>query len=142
MPAGQHNLNGDQIIEAGSTYDKSIPVVDDLAAGLDFTGYTTGMMLLRLTVDSTGPPILSVPMISEAAADAGTTGFFVETGIVRIVIAAADSAAISFDSEVALTDNRTGVYQLEVYNGSIAWRVLEGTYQISPEAVREDDGAP
>ena len=142
MPAGQHNLIGDQIIEAGSTYDKTVPVVDVSNVDLDFTtwGMATAAMHLRLGVDSGGAPLLILPNISEANANLGVTGLYITNGNVRIVISATDSTALSYDlgvADEAIEDNRAGIYHLEVYDAALlAWRILEGTYEISPEGVR------
>ena len=47
-------------------------------------------------------------------------------GKISLLIAAADTAGLS----------GTGVYDLELVNGAIVQRILEGSYTISPEVTR------
>ena len=148
MPQGTHHFIGDQVIEAGSTYDKTIDFEDENGVPLEFLTGTDGFnavngrIFLRKTADSTGPALFELPWIDFSTAESGLSGIYVLDNSIRVVIEAKDSADLSWNSvmqvDTPLPENRTGVFQCELYDTGEAhtWRVFGGLYEISPEVVR------
>jgi len=138
MPAGTFNMTGQYKIEAGSTWDFTIPFVDEDGAALDFSAYDTARIQLRTDADATG----TVISLGAAASD-GAEGVWIVTpktnGELRVVIEASTSAAASYTGGAAQTSDRTGVFAIElgvVADSELDFRVAEGAYIIDPETAR------
>ena len=145
MPATTFALTGDNRMEAGATYDLTIPLVDSNGDPVDLTDYDpngTGAgarMKMRKTIDETSTEVLD---LTAQLAPLLEGVYIVEPptlGKVRIYIEANTLAELSFFSGAALPDNRVGVFDVEVDDGEATpgvMRVLEGPYLIDPEATR------
>jgi len=150
MPAATINLTGDKRLEAGATYDLIVPFVDEQGDPIDLTAYdpngtgTGGRMMFRRSVDEVdGVGTPPAPMLSLAPQlNPLVEGIYIveppTLGQVRIYILPATSAALSYAGGIALTDNRSGVCQLEVEGASVAdvLRLSEGNFEIDPESTR------
>lgn len=154
MAAGSFPLTGDYIIEAGDTYDVTIPLVDSFGTELSFTGYTIARMMLREDVDASGGALITLAVQTDTQADAGATGIVIgpgsgstPAGSIRITIDSDETEDISFDSGTPqpLTSQRSGVYDLEIAIPAdtgppvlleVVWRLLKGAYLVSPETTR------
>lgn len=146
MAAGSFPLIGDYAIEAGDTYDVTIPLVDGSGTPLVFTGFAVARMMLRATVDDLVSPFITLAVQDDDDADGGHPGIVIgaagedtPAGSIRITIDAAQTATLSFNS-VPLTNQRSGVYDLEIVNTTpspdLVWRLLQGAYLVDPEVTR------
>jgi len=131
-------------MEAGATYDVTIPIVDKNGDPLDLTDYdpngtgTGGRMKLREEIDELGAELLSLtPQLTPLV-----EGIYIveppTLGKVRIFIDPATLAALSFTGGAPLPDQRAGVFDLEVEGATAidVLRLLEGPFEIDPEATR------
>lgn len=114
MLAGRYDLT----VEQGSTFNLTLVYKDQRGYVIDLTGYSARMQL-RKTV-SHGSADLDLTTANGRIVVEGTAGR------ITLNIAAADTAGLS----------GTGVYDLELVNGLIVQRILEGSYTISPEVTR------
>lgn len=114
MLAGQYNLT----VEQGSTFNLTLVYKDQRGYVIDLTGYTARMQM-RATVGAS-TTVLDLTTANGRIAIEGAAGK------ITLSIAAADTAGLS----------GSGVYDLELVNGLIVQRVLEGSYTISPEVTR------
>lgn len=150
MPATSYDLTGEKRLEAGATYDVIIPFTLPNGDPLDLTDYdpngtgTGGRLMFRRTideVDGAGIPVAPILSLTPQLTALVEGVYIVEPptlGKVRIFVLPATLEALSFAGGVALTDNRSGVFDLEVEGASVAdvLRLAEGSYAISPEATR------
>ena len=123
MSAGKYNI----VIEQGSTYDVTIEYKDSNSDPIDLTGYS-GRMQIRPSI---GSPTAYLCLSSSLQADgtglnfSGSNGATPPTsGSIRIYISAVTSSLLTFDQ---------GVYDLEIYSGSYAARLLQGNVKLSKE---------
>lgn len=114
MLAGQYDLT----VEQGSTFNLTLVYKDQRGYVIDLSGYSARMQL-RTTVGAS-TTALDLTTANGRIAIEGTAGKII------LSIAAADTAGLS----------GTGVYDLELVNGLIVQRILEGSYTISPEVTR------
>lgn len=148
MTAGSLDLTEDLVIEAGSTFDLLVPLKDDAGTGLSLGAYSGIRMKLRTSIDETTAALVSLdtqtglvaPGTPDDDADLGTSGMVIDSGgtagVIRITISPADTTILS---DLGGDEVRTGVYDVEVYDTGtpvIVWRVLEGSWAVSPESTR------
>ena len=110
MSAGFHHF----IIEQGATFAQTLTLKDSTGSVVDLGGYASAEMDLRLNPEST-ESILSLTVTNGRIALGGAAG------TVTLTISAVDTGALQVGS---------GVYDLEIVNGSNVYRILEGTYTI------------
>ena len=113
MPAGTFNLTGDFRIEQGSTFSFTITVTDSVGAVYPLTGATAAAIL------------------GETYSATAQTDFTCEvaesTGVITVSLTAAETAAITITS---------GVWDIELTEGTTVTRLLQGTVEISPEVTK------
>lgn len=114
MLAGQYDIT----VEQGSTFNLTLVYKDQRGYVIDLTGYSARMQL-RSSVASSA-------VVLDLTTANGRISIDGAAGKISLLIAAADTAGLS----------GTGVYDLELVNGLIVQRVLEGSYTISPEVTR------
>ena len=126
MSAGIYNLS----IEQGATFDLEIRYKDANGDPVDLTGYS-GRMQIRPTIEST---TIYLTLSSSLQPDgtglnfSGSDNYKPSTsGSVSIFISAYTSSMLNFGQ---------AVYDLEIYSGSYAYRVLQGGVRLSKEVTR------
>jgi hypothetical protein len=128
MAAGKYSFT----IEQGSTVNFEIQYKDSTGTPVNLTGFNGKMMIRSNYADNT--PTTYATLSSSLAADGtglnfsgsnGTTPL--TSGSIGIIISAASSSAFTFD---------TARYDLEIYSGNTATRLLEGMIKIDKEVTR------
>lgn len=114
MLAGQLDL----VIEQGATFTLSLFYQDDTGAAVDITGRTARMQLRKS--DHSGNVEIELTTAN------GRISIDGPRGLIALSIAAADTAEL----------DGHGVYDLELVNGAVVERVLQGQYTVSPEVTR------
>jgi hypothetical protein len=114
MLAGRYDIT----VEQGSTFNLTLTYKDQRGYVIDLSGYSARMQLRTSAASNT--VVLDLTTANGRIAIDGTAGK------ISLLIAAADTAGLS----------GTGVYDLELVNGAIVQRILEGSYTISPEVTR------
>jgi hypothetical protein len=107
------------IIQQGATYTLAINVTDSNGDTRDFSTYTARMQGRKKYSSTT----TEFSLTSGSGITLGSV-----TPNITIEIDAVTTAAISAPSE--------GVYDLEIVNGPIVERVLEGKFTVAPEVTR------
>ena len=113
MPAGTFNLTGDFRIEQGSTFSFTITVTSDTGAVYPLTG-ATAAAILRETYSTTAHTDFTCAVAES-------------TGVITVSLTAAETAAITITS---------GVWDIELTEGTTVTRLLQGTVEISPEVTK------
>lgn len=109
MPATKHHLK----IEKGATLSVVFDVEDTAGTAIDLTGFA-GRGTIRPSVgSSTTTQALTVTITTAAS------------GIVTVSLTATETAA--------LTAGFVGVYDVEVYSGTVVYRIAEGVAIVSGE---------
>ena len=128
MAAGKYSFT----IEQGSTVNFEIQYKDSTGTPVDLTGFNGKMMIRSNYADNTPTTyaILSSSLASDGtglnfSGSNGTTPL--TSGSIGIIISAASSSAFTFD---------TARYDLEIYSGNTATRLLEGMIKIDKEVTR------
>jgi len=121
MPAGKYTL----LIEQGATLNLSLAYKDSNNAAVDLTGYSGKMQIRSGYADSN--PTTYLTLSSSLQADGTGLTFGGVSGTIGIVISAASSSALTFDS---------ASYDLEIVSGSIVTRLLQGPAFVSKEVTR------
>ena len=128
MAAGKYSFT----IEQGSTVNFEIQYKDSTGTPVNLTGFNGKMMIRSNYADNT--PTTYATLSSSLASDGtglnfsgsnGTTPL--TSGSIGIIISAASSSAFTFD---------TARYDLEIYSGNTATRLLEGMIKIDKEVTR------
>jgi hypothetical protein len=128
MAAGKYSFT----IEQGSTVNFEIQYKDSTGTPVNLTGFNGKMMIRSNFADNS--PTTYATLSSSLAADGtglnfsgsnGTTPL--TSGSIGIIISAASSSAFTFD---------TARYDLEIYSGNTATRLLEGMIKIDKEVTR------
>ena len=123
MAAGKYSF----ILEQGSTFERELIYQDSTGTPIDLTNYTARMQFrpspgsntLYLTLSSSlMPDSTGLNMNGLSGLNPGTSG------TIGIVISAATSSLLTFDE---------AVYDLEIYSGSYASRIIEGKVKLSKE---------
>jgi hypothetical protein len=115
MPAAKYDF----LIEQGATFSRQITWRDSLGEPIDLTGYAARMQIRR---SITAPE----PMVNLTTENGG---IFLdgESGNVNILISASQTQAM----------NSNGVYDLELVNGDVVTRLIEGVVELSKGVTRE-----
>ena len=128
MPAGKYAL----LIEQGATLKLDLAYKDSNNAAIDLTGYSGKLQIKNNYADSATTTYLTLS--SSLNADGTGINFSGSSnsispvsGTIGIVISAASSSALTFD---------TAYYDLEITSGSVVTRLLQGTVQINKEVTR------
>jgi hypothetical protein len=123
MAAGKYSFT----LEQGSTFERQLTYQDSNGVPIDLTGYSARMQLRP----SPGSPTLYLTLSSSLRPDGtglnmnGLTGVNPTTsGTIGIVVSAATSSLLTFDE---------AAYDLEIYSGSYASRIIEGRVKLSKE---------
>ena len=128
MAAGKYSFT----IEQGSTVNFEIQYKDSTGSPVNLTGYSGRMQIRPNYADNT--TTVYATLSSSLATDGtglnfsgsnGTTPL--TSGSIGIIISAASSSAFTFD---------TAKYDLEIYSGNTATRLLEGTIKLDKEVTR------
>lgn len=142
MTAATLDLTGDYKIEAGDTFDVIVTTDFDTSVPAAWTAPEFRATFRQPGVDG-ATAVFTLLNITSSAAAAGNTGAYGTKAALgatlRIVISASDTADASFFGGAALTTNRTGWYDFEIYDTTDTNRVkrlLQGAYEVSPEATR------
>lgn len=114
MLAGRYDIT----VEQGSTFNLTLTYKDQRGYVIDLTGYSARMQMRSAVTSNT--------VAMELTTANGRIAIDPLLGKITLQIAAADTATLS----------GTGVYDLELVNGAIVQRILEGSYTISPEVTR------
>lgn len=114
MRAGLYDLT----IEAGATFNLSLTYEDERGQAVDLTGYTGRMQLRESATAAT--------VVIELTTANGRLSIDIPNGQINLTVAAADTTGLS----------GSGVYDLELVNGTVVERLIEGTYTISPNVTR------
>jgi hypothetical protein len=121
MPAGKYTL----LIEQGATLNLSLAYKDSANAAVNLTGYSGKMQIRSGYADSN--PTTYLTLSSSLQADGTGLTFGGVSGTIGIVISAASSSALTFDS---------ASYDLEITSGSVVTRLLQGPAFVSKEVTR------
>jgi hypothetical protein len=123
MAAGKYSFT----LEQGSTFERQLTYQDSNGVPIDLTSYSARMQIRP----SPGSPTLYLTLSSSLMPDGtglnmnGLTGANPTTsGTIGIVISAATSSMLTFDE---------AAYDLEIYSGSYASRIIEGRVKLSKE---------
>jgi hypothetical protein len=116
MPAETHNIT----IEQGATFRLNITWNDSNGSPINLTGYTARMQV-RKKHTSPDPPLLT---------------FTTENGAITLGGAAGTIAVVGLATLTDDVDVKTGVYDLELVNGTEVTRLIEGAVTITPEVTR------
>jgi hypothetical protein len=126
MAAGRYSF----IIEQGSTLNLELQYKDSNKNPIDLTDYS-GMMQIRPTLESTEVLLTLRSSIMPDGTGLNFSGSNGQTppssGSIGIYISAITSSLLDFNK---------AVYDLELYSGSFAVRILEGQVQLSKEVTR------
>jgi hypothetical protein len=114
MLAGELNLT----IEQGATFLLTLIYQDDTGAPANLAG-TTARMQLRTSKTAANP-------VMELTTENGRISISAAAGQINLQISATDTATLT----------GSGVYDLELVNGPIVERLVEGTYTISAEVTK------
>lgn len=123
MAAGKYSF----ILEQGSTFQRELIYQDSAGVPIDLTNYTARMQFrpspgsstLYLTLSSSlMPDGTGLNMNGLSGLNPGVSG------TIGIVISAATSSLLTFDE---------AAYDLEIYSGSYASRIIEGKVKLSKE---------
>lgn len=115
MSAGTYNI----LAEQGATFTRSILYTDAASAPIDLTGHTAAMQV-RSTASS-GTVILALTTENSRLTLGGAAG---------TILLSIDAATM-----VGLPAGKY-VYDLELYNGAIVTRLIQGSFTISAEVTR------
>ena len=128
MAAGKYSF----VIEQGATVNFEIQYKDSNNAPVNLTGYSGKLQIKDNYADSATTTYLTLS--SSLNADGTGINFSGSSnsispvsGTIGIVISAASSSALTFD---------TAYYDLEITSGSIVTRLLQGTVKINKEVTR------
>jgi hypothetical protein len=123
MAAGKYSFT----LEQGSTFQRQLTYQDSNGVPIDLTSYSARMQIRP----SPGSPTLYLTLSSSLMPDGtglnmnGLTGVNPTTsGTIGIVVSAATSSLLTFDE---------AAYDLEIYSGSYASRIIEGRVKLSKE---------
>ena len=115
MSAGKHNL----LVEQGATFSESVVYKTDSGDAVDLTGFTARLMLRT----SYSAAEASLSLTSE---NGGLT-ITPESGQIDILITDAQTSSLA---------SGVYVYDLEIDNGTIVRRLIEGRATVTPEATK------
>lgn len=115
MSAGTYDF----IIEQGSTFTRTITYTDSAGEAIDLTGYTARMQI-RETKESNS-------VLAELTTENSGITIVGATGTITLLITAAVTAKMSFSK---------AYYDLELIDGAVVTRLIEGTVKNSRETTR------
>ena len=126
MSAGRYSFT----IEQGSTLNLELQYKDASGTPINLSDYG-GRMQIRPTVGSSTIYITLSSSLEPDGTGLNFSGSFGHTppssGSLGMYISAVSSSALNFDM---------GVYDLEIYSGSVVTRILEGQIKLSKEVTR------
>lgn len=126
MAAGRYSF----VIEQGSTLNLELQYKDASGTPIDLTDYG-GRMQIRPSVASSTVYITLSSSLEPDGTGLNFSGSNSQTpptsGSIGVYISAVSSSLLNFD---------TAVYDLELYSGSYATRILEGQVKLSKEVTR------
>jgi hypothetical protein len=126
MSAGIYNL----FIEQGATFDLEVRYKDANEDPIDLSGYS-GRMQIRPSADSATAYITLSSSLQPDGTGLNFSGSDSSkpptSGSISIFISAYSSSLLNFGQ---------GVYDLEIYSGSYAYRILQGAVRLSKEVTR------
>lgn len=107
------------IIQQGATYSLAINVTDSNGDTRDISGYTARMQ-------------------GRKGYTSATTEFSLTSGSGIALGSVSPNITITIDAvtTAALAAPSTGVYDLEIVNGSVVERILEGKFTVTPEVTK------
>ena len=114
MPAASYNIH----IEQGSTYLQTFIWKDSVGSPISLVGYTARMQIR--------PSIKSATVLIELTTENSGISFGGEMGTVEVNISATQTASLSV----------SGVYDLELIQGSVISRFISGNVYLSEEVTR------
>lgn len=114
MSAGQHNF----IIEQGTTFNPVLTWKDSSGTPIDLSGYTARMQLREYLESST--------VVAELSTENGGIALGGVAGTITLFISATNTANLT----------ESGVYDLEMVQGAVVTRLLEGAFILSKEVTR------
>lgn len=114
-PAGQYHIITDQ----GATFTRQLTWKDDTGAAVDLTTYTARMQL-RTSVQNES-------VVLELTTSNGRISLGGVAGTITLTITAADMATLL---------PLKYVYDLELVNGTVVTRLVQGTFTVRPEVTR------
>ena len=117
MSAAKRNIK----IEKGATFQMNLTWKDGEGVPVNLTGYTARMQV-RKNVNATDT-LLNMTTENGSIALGGALGTISITGSATNTSAIPDTI-------------KTGVYDLELVNGSVVKRLIEGNVEISPEVTK------
>lgn len=106
-------------IEQGATFKIQLTWTDENALAIDLTGWTARMDI-RASISAASP-------LHQLTTENGGITLGDAAGTIDLLISATDTEAFTFDS---------GVYDLEMVNGSEVTRLLKGSIKVSKEITR------
>ncbi|MCP3685457.1 MAG: hypothetical protein GY861_22625 [bacterium] len=109
----------DLLIEQGATFRKRYVWYDSQDMPIDLTGYTARMHIREKIEDDL--------ILEELTTENGRIVLNADIGSVDLQISATDTSAI---------DWKRGYYDIEIENGSIVTRLVQGRVEVSEEVTR------
>lgn len=123
MAAGKYSF----ILEQGSTFERELTYQDSNGTPIDLTNYSARMQFRPAAGSSTLYLTLSSSLMPDSTGlnMNGLSGLNPgASGTIGIVISAATSSLLTFEE---------AAYDLEIYSGSYASRIIEGKVKLSKE---------
>jgi hypothetical protein len=114
-PAGQYHIVTDQ----GATFTRQLTWKDDTGAAVNLTGYTARMQL-RTSVQNDS-------VVLELTDANGRIALGGAAGTITLTVTAADMTTLP---------PLKYVYDLELVNGTVVTRLVQGTFIVRPEVTR------
>ena len=114
-PAGQYHIITDQ----GATFTRQLTWKDDTGAAVNLTGYTARMQL-RTSVQNDS-------VVLELTDSNGRIALGGTAGTITLTVTAADMTTLP---------PLKYVYDLELVNGAVVTRLVQGTFTVRPEVTR------
>jgi hypothetical protein len=115
-PAGIYNITADQ----GATFTRQLTWKDSAGSAVNLTSYTARMQL-RPSVDAAGAAVLELTTENNRIVLGGTAGTIVLT------VPASAMGSVAAD---------TYAYDLELVEGSVVTRLVQGSFELRGEVTR------
>lgn len=122
MPAGRKDFS----IEKGATFSRVISLKNSDDTAVNLTGYTARMKIKAAYSSSSA--------LVEMTTENGRITLGGTAGTITLLISATDTAALTANMELDKSVADPYVYDLELVNGSVVDRTLEGNVFVYEEA--------